>query len=115
MTWLRLEDDLPNHPRIVGLSDAAFRAYITGLCYSGRHLTDGDIPTGALRTIGTRKAAQELETCGLWQRTDHGWTIRDYLEYQTSRAEVEAEKARKRDAGRIGGLRRAENIRRLNP
>lgn len=112
MTWLRLDDDFPDHPRIIGLSDTAFRTYVTGLCYCGRHLTDGDIPTGALRAIGPRRAAQELEAAGLWLRTDHGWAVRDYLHYQASRADVEAEKERKRTAGRAGGLRKAENIRR---
>lgn len=96
MTWVRIDDKFPNHPRIVGLSDAAFRTHITALCYAAEYLTDGSIPTSAMRGIGPRKAAAELETAGLWTRTDHGWMIRDYLDYNPSRADVED----KREAAR---------------
>lgn len=113
MTWVRIDDTFPDHPKIVGLSDAAFRAHVSGLCYAGRYLTDGHIPTSALRQIGTRKAAQELEARGIWDKTDHGWVINDFLDYNPSKAEVQAERERKREAGRRGGLARAANIRRM--
>ena len=112
MTWVRIDDTFPDHPKIVGLTDAAFRAHVAGLCYAGRYLTDGHIPTSALRQIGTRKAAQELEARGLWDKTDHGWVINDFLDYNPSKADVQAERDRKREAGRRGGLARAANIRR---
>lgn len=96
MTWVKIDDTFPDHPRVVGLTDAAFRAHVTALCWAARHLTDGSIPSSALRVIGTRKAATELEAAGLWSRTDHGWMIRDYLDYNPSRADVEG----KREAAR---------------
>jgi hypothetical protein len=97
MTWVKIDDTFPDHPRVVGLTDAAFRTHVAGLCYSARYLTDGSIPTSALRSIGTRKAATELEEAGLWARSDHGWLIRDYLDYNPSRADVEG----KREAARV--------------
>lgn len=96
MTWVKIDDNFPDHPRVVGLSDSAFRTHIAGLCYSARYLTDGSIPSSALRSIGPRKAATELEKAGLWQRSDHGWLIRDYLDYNPSRESVEG----KREAAR---------------
>lgn len=102
MTWVRIDDTFPDHPKIVGLTDAAFRAHVSGLCYAGRYLTDGHIPTSALRQIGTRKAAQELEARNLWTKTDHGWVINDFLDYNPSKADVEAERNRKREAGLKG-------------
>ena len=109
MTWVKIDDNFPDHPRVIGLSDAAFRTHLTAMCYSARYLTDGSIPSSALRSIGPRKCAQELEAAGLWQRTDHGWSIRDYLDYNPSRASIEADRERKRQAGRLGGQRRAAN------
>ena len=41
MSWVRLDDNFPNHPKVVGLSDQAFRLYISGLCYASHYLTDG--------------------------------------------------------------------------
>jgi hypothetical protein len=107
MTWVRIDDTFVDHPKIIGLTDAAFRTHVAGLCYCGRHLTDGNIPTGALRAIGPRKCAIELERAGLWERNDHGWQINDYLAYNPSKADVESERQRRREAGRLGGLRRA--------
>lgn len=102
MTWVKIDDNFPDHPRVVGLSDRAFRTHVAGLCYSAKYLTDGHIPSSALRTIGPRKSAQELEDAGLWQKTDHGWVVRDFLDYNPSRADVETERARKREAGSKG-------------
>ena len=113
MTWVKLDDAFPHHPKVVGLSDNAFRTHVTALCYCGLYLTDGHVPTSALRQLGSRKAAIDLEACGLWIKTDHGWMIRDYLEYNPSKEQVNEERDRRREAGRIGGLRKAENLRRL--
>lgn len=99
MTWVRIDDTFPDHPKVVGLTDSAFRTYVAGLCYAARYLTDGAIPSSALRSIGPRKAAAELERAGIWQRTDHGYAIRDYLDYNPSRAEVEANREKRRAAG----------------
>lgn len=102
MTWVKLDDNFPDHPRVVGLTDRAFRTHVAGLCYCAKYLTDGNVPTSALRAIGPRKTAQELEAAGLWAKTDHGWMIRDYLDYNPSRADVETERERRREAGAKG-------------
>jgi hypothetical protein len=41
MSWVRLDDSFPEHPKVIALTDAAFRAHVRGLCYAGRFLTDG--------------------------------------------------------------------------
>ena len=55
MTWLRIDDAMVDHPKIIGLSDGAFRLHITALCYCARHLTDGTYGAGE-RSHGTRSA-----------------------------------------------------------
>jgi hypothetical protein len=69
VSWVRLDDAMPEHPKIAGLSDAAFRLHVSALCYSGRHLTDGEISRGVLRLLGVppRRAA-ELVSAGVWTR-----------------------------------------------
>lgn len=88
MTWIKLDDGCPDHPKIVGLSADGFRCWVQGLCYSSRYLTDGFVPTAALRQVGTPKAAAELAAAGLWVVVDKGWRIHDYTDHQSTKEEV---------------------------
>jgi hypothetical protein len=93
MTWVKIDDSFPNHPKIVGLTDKAFRIHISGLCYCGTYLTDGFVPM----TIAARFANEdmthivELTKAGLWREApqDNGFYIHDYLAHQTSKTQVE--------------------------
>ena len=93
MTWVKIDDSFPNHPKIVGLTDKAFRIHISGLCYCGTYLTDGFVPM----TIAARFANEdmqyivELTQAGLWREAPHdnGFHIHDYLAHQTSKTQVE--------------------------
>lgn len=93
MTWVKIDDTFPNHPKIIGLSDKAFRIHISGLCYSGTYLTDGFVPM----TIAARLAEEdmsfiaELSQADLWRATstNNGFQIHDYLAHQTSKVQVE--------------------------
>lgn len=115
MSWVRLDDGFADHPKIVGLTDAAFRLHITSLCYAARHLTDGAVPRRAIDRLGITqpaKRARELVDAGLWEVTDDGWSIHDYLEYQPSAEHIRQERtwsSRRRelhnDAGLIAAIR----------
>ena len=97
MTWVKIDDLITEHPKFVGLTDAAWTLWIHGLAYSGRNLTDGLIPTGMLRrlcnTANPAKAAAELVTTGLWDLVPAGWEIHDYCEHQRTSDEVEEQRA----------------------
>ena len=100
MTWIRIDDNFPDHPKIIGLSNHAFRTHIQGLCYCGRFLTDGFIPFAAINSMITEpenKPTDELESAGLWIRDNKGFHILNYQEYQSTKAEVEVIKARNRE------------------
>ena len=105
MTWIKLEDSAVDHPKISGLSDRAFRAWIRSLSYASRFLTDGRLPAPFLATVA-RKVQDEIMDAGLWLVATTGAVmIHDYLEHQTSKADVEKERRRNRDrrAGRTNG------------
>jgi hypothetical protein len=93
MTWVRIDDGFPEHPKMLGLSDAAFRLHIHALCYCARALTDGFIPVSWLANGKHRKAAQSLVAAGLWHDAPDGFRIHDYLEYQPSRFDVQQTRA----------------------
>ena len=99
MGWVRLDDNFADHPKVIALSDKAFRLFITGLCYSNRQLTDGIIPYQIVNAwVGNdpMKPSDELEDQNLWERIDKGFMIRSYTEYQPTKEKVN----KKRDEAR---------------
>ena len=96
--FVKLYLAIVDHPKFVGLSDAAWTLWMHGLVYAGRSQSDGLIPTGMLnRLCNTRnptKAAAELVTAGAWEIDVDGWVIHDYLGWQTSAAEIEQKSAK---------------------
>lgn len=92
MTWIKLDDQFSDHPKVAALSDRAFRLYVQGLCYASRYLTDGLLTSASLLVIRAKPAAlAELMDAGLWESShDEAVTIHDYLKYNPSRSKVEA-------------------------
>jgi len=106
VSWVRLDDQFPKHPKIVGLSDRAFRAHVTGLAYCAEFLTNGRVPRGALPSP---RALAELVDAGLWSPNGTGdYSIHDYLHYQPTREQVLAERAAKHEAKVRAGRKGAE-------
>lgn len=106
MPWVRLEDDMPDHPKIAALSNGAFRTWVEALCYANRYLTDGQIPETAVPASRRRYIRQLLDT-GLWSKNGDGtYAIHDYLEYQPSRAATTAAQRVRSDAARKAAVAR---------
>lgn len=88
--WVKLDDDFADHPKVVGLSDKAFRAYVSGLCYCARQLTDGHIPSRMVKALAPGRSGTELEQAGLWIQNGSGVVVHDYLEFQPATSHVTA-------------------------
>ena len=97
MGWVRLDDNFADHPKVIGLSDSAFRLYIASLCYSNRQLTDGFIPGPAYGALAKNDDAPELINADLWRAVTGGFQIRSYEEYQPTRDEVEKKRTEARE------------------
>jgi hypothetical protein len=118
--YIRLSVDLPLHPKLVEIDEpAAGWLYVTGLCYAGQHLTDGEIPPAAVvRLAGVHKRlADRLVEVGLWHRPGHDCPgcpqprrghviVHDYLEHQRSAGEAKALRDARREAGSKGAAKR---------
>lgn len=94
MPHAKFDDRFPDHPKIAGLSDAAYRLHSAGIIYCARHLTDGLINADELPRLVRRfrKAAlTELVDRCLWVPVFDGaaYTIHDYLQWNDSREVVE--------------------------
>lgn len=101
MTWVKLDDNFPSHPKVLEAGDLAAWLYVCGLCYSGNNLTDGFIPDFALpRLTALPKPAglaDRLVKVGLWEVVKGGWQVHDYTKKQRTKERVE----REREAARV--------------
>ena len=97
MTWIKLDDTLPNNPKILPLGDRAFRLYIEGLCYANQYLTDGFLANAVVDRLDPELANIELIEAGLWKQADGGFQIHDYTKHQSSRRDVQDKRDQVRD------------------
>jgi len=120
MTWVRLDDGAPLHPKLYHAGVAAFGFWAAGICHSNRLLTDGVIPRADLPLVfvGTtieeaERLAEVLVSAGLWERVDGGWSVHDFHDFQPSRREVLRLRKLRSAAGRQGGVKSAERRKQL--
>ena len=104
MSWVRMDDRFPEHPKAIKVGALGRDLYVSGLCYSGRNLTDGFIPADAVRRLSelrnVNEIASRLVEVVLWEVVDGGFQVHDYLDYNPSAQEVRSK--RKADTKRKG-------------
>lgn len=100
-TWIRIDDTMPDNPKIVAAGGCAAWLYTCSIAYSSRNLTDGFIPTGIAPRLtdfdNTAELAARLVTVGLWTTVEGGWQIHDYAAHQRTAAEIEEQRSEARD------------------
>lgn len=106
MGWVKLDDRFPDHPKVVDLSDRAFRAHVTLLCYCAEHETDGIVKTTVAHRAAGIKGTRELVDAGVWHEVEAGYEIHDFLAYNPSRAETQERRRSKSVAGAMGAVKR---------
>lgn len=109
MAYVRVDDGAMSHPKILGLSDRAFRLWIWGLCYAQMHLTDGYLPLAAIPP--KLKAAAPLLMAPhkvLWEVADQGFQIHDYGDWNDVKATVQ--KNRKAAQARMQKRRASDEV-----
>ena len=102
MTWVRIDDNFADHPKLLRAGPVAGWLHVSGLCYAARHRTNGQIPRQAIHKlavfngvamtsegqllsepmrIDVTELARILVRAGLWEETEDGWTIHDFADY----------------------------------
>jgi hypothetical protein len=111
MTWAKLDDHFHAHPKIAELEPAimleAVGLHALAISWSADNLTDGRIPRGLPCKLAGRNVDEIVDALvevGLWERKRRGLEIHDYLDYNPSRAQIEAARAAKSAGGRRGGI-----------
>lgn len=101
MTWVRLDDGFADHPKIEQVGPLAAWLHVTALCYCARHSTDGHVPKAkAARLAHVPQPAKRIDAlvaAGMWHDAGATYVLHDYLEYQPSKEQVEAERGKARD------------------
>jgi|SRR5262249_46536585 len=105
--YIRVDVLLPEHPKIEGLSDKAFRVLLELWCYCGRNRTDGLITEKRWKATGTKGARAELVKAGLVELrgAGEGCVMHDYVGpdgHQRTRAEIDEVSAKRSNSGRRG-------------
>lgn len=110
MPWVKIDEAFYDHPKFVDLTAGAIGLWVIGLAYSNRYLLDGALSKRGLARAypgaDREKHARTLVSVGLWDVTDDGWQIHDYLKYQPSKAKVEAQRSERSAAGKKGAASR---------
>jgi hypothetical protein len=107
MGWVRVSDDFYDHERFADVGPLGMSVWLVGLAYCNRNLTDGRIPRAAAYRLlhfggigilegnygghdaSIQDGIAELVEAGLWIEDRRGYNVRDYLDYQPSRDQVE--------------------------
>lgn len=113
MSWAKLDDNFPDHPKIVAAGPMAGWLYVCGLCFCNRFTTDGFIPETQVRRLvdlpNTDELADRLIDVGLWEQAKGGYQVHDYLEHQSSREHIETVRKARAEAGAKGGSKTQSN------
>jgi len=112
MTWVKVDEGMPENPKIIGLGPAVKWAHVEAICYCARNMTDGRVPAAAARRMATATGIRQLVEAGLWERDGSDYIVHDYLEYNPSRAEVMEQRAQAQAIRSAGGRARAAQAQR---
>lgn len=112
MTWFRVDDGFPEHPKLEELEHepARYMAAVTVWTIMGadcaRRLTDGIVTVARLTKVLHRLGkhaligAEALCGTGLWEKHASGWRFHDWRDYQPSRADVKKARRQKTERQR---------------
>lgn len=120
MTWVRVDDQLADHVKILKAGPLALALQVRALCWANRQLSDGFIPTHVLMLLlhdfeqwdqatAWAEWPGKMVEAGLWEVATEGYQIHDYLDWNRSRAQILAERKAKAEAGQRGGRTTSAN------
>lgn len=101
----RLDDRFIDHQKVERAAEIigrhgyerAFGAATWGIAYANRRLSDGFLSTAAVRKYEiSQQTIDALVSAGLWEATEGGYQIHDFLDWNPSAAEVKAKQSKDR-------------------
>lgn len=128
MPWVRLDEQFPDHPKVVTAGPLCGWLHVCALAYCNRLLTDGFIPAAQVTRLADFSdvwgpdgaadfgidpfdLAKKLCDVGMWKPVKGGYLIHDYHDYQPSRHDEHEKRRQKAEAGAKGGRASGETRR----
>jgi hypothetical protein len=93
MSWFKVDDGFHCHPKVLEIGNAGAGFYVRCGSWVSQQLTDGFVPRSIALLYGDKDLIESLVETRLWMPVDGGWQMNDYLHYNRSRGEVEADRA----------------------
>jgi hypothetical protein len=102
VAWFKVDDGLHSSRKLLSIPKrarfAAIGLWTVAGSWCADEVTDGHVPDYMLREWGAPASAPAaLVEAGLWDREGDGYVFRNWLEYQPSKQDVEAERAASRE------------------
>lgn len=117
MTWIRIDDQFADHPKLLAVGPLGLALQISAICYCARHLTDGFMSRVTVRALVAKlslpwsdqsgvdwsaAATSGMQGCeasefdwpglmveaGLWDEVDGGYKVHDYEHFNPTKAQV---------------------------
>ena len=111
MTWFKVDDSFYDHPKVFDAPDCALALWVRAGTWSARNLTNGFVPAGMPARLcdDPDTAVADLLRRGLWLRAKGGgYQFHDWADYQPTAAQVLELREKRAEAGRKGGLAKAD-------
>lgn len=103
MVWFRVDDSLPDHPKLLALQErkgwqGALSLWTLAGSWCGKHLTDGAVPRAVVARLGcTAKDAAALVAVGLWELSDDGYRFHSWHKRNPTKVQVELDREKTRN------------------
>lgn len=110
MSWARVDDKLHGNEKFADVGLEATGLWLFCLAWCADNLTDGKLSESIISRLGGAKAktlTKKLVDAQLWENRDGELWVHNYLKYNPSRAEVEAERNAAKE--RMKAVRSAKN------
>ena len=103
MSWAKLDDGYCDNPKMLAVGLLGTGLHARAISYCARHETDGKVPLAwvmgqlvDLKPADRKNVLDALERVGLFTRENGGYVVNDYLDYNPSRAALEAKREAER-------------------
>lgn len=104
MSFVFIQTSYLRHPKLAGLHERAVLLHLASILWTAEHLTDGYVPTSALRSLCEEASivprwrdrhVADLVSRGLWDELPTGWHVHNFERHNRSstRAVVESNRA----------------------
>lgn len=107
MAWVKLDDQIPRHPKILAAGPSAAWLWLCSIAHAQSQLSDGFIAKRDFSLVGFSardglRYARRLVDVGLFEEVEGGYLVHDYHDHNDSKEEVLTRRAEDRDRKRSG-------------